>query len=253
MKNSKSKGKEEEAVEKPNVKSDFPPLDEFTDELCSWKSLLRKFVESSKMKEIYNFVKAEYASKTIFPPQNLIFNAYKLTPISKIKVVVVGQDPYFNPGQAMGLSFSVPKGITPPPSLKNIYKCISEDPAIPSFTIPKHGDLTKWAQQGVFLLNAVLTVQSGKADSHKASGWAKFTDEVIKVLNEELDDLVFLLWGKPAQAKAKIVSRAKHCVIETSHPSPMSARNGFLTSQCFSKANEHLKKVGKTEIDWNLD
>lgn len=165
----------------------------------------------------------------IYPKKENIFNAFKVTPINNIKVVIVGQDPYHQPNQAHGLCFSVLKPVPPPPSLKNIYKNLLANKEI-NFKAPSHGDLTKWAQQGVFLLNATLTVEDSQPNSHAKCGWQKFTDHVISVINEQCTNVVFLLWGKPAQEKAKSVNPSKHCILKTSHPSPLSASQGFLTS-----------------------
>lgn len=173
-----------------------------------------------------------HAVNQIYPKKENIFNAFKVTPINNIKVVIVGQDPYHQPNQAHGLCFSVLKPVPPPPSLKNIYKNLSSNKEI-TFKVPNHGDLTKWAQQGVFLLNASLTVEDSKPNSHSKCGWQKFTDHVISVINEQCSNVVFLLWGKPAQDKAKTVNPNKHCILKTSHPSPLSASQGFLTSSYY--------------------
>lgn len=237
---------------KSTAPTGFPDFNTFLDDLGSWKDKLSTFTSTKKFADTYAFVKAKYESKDVcYPPTELIFNAFKTTPIEDVKVVVVGQDPYHQPNQAMGLSFSVNKGITVPPSLKNIYKCIENDDNIENFKVPKHGDLTNWANQGVFLLNTVLTVTYNDANSHKKSGWLKFTDEVIKVINKECDGVVFMLWGKPAQAKEKMIDLKKHCVLKSSHPSPFSAHMGFLTCQHFSLANKYLVEKGKEPIDWN--
>ena len=182
----------------------------------------------------------------------MIFNAFKTTPIDQVKVVIVGQDPYHQPKQAHGLCFSVMKPVPPPPSLKNIYKNLVSDPNV-DFTIPGHGDLTKWAKQGVFLLNASLSVEESKPNSHAKCGWQKFTDEVINVINQKCSGVVFLLWGKPAQEKAKSVNATKHKVFKTTHPSPLSASQGFLSSTHFSSCNTYLKSIEKEPIDWSLD
>jgi uracil-DNA glycosylase len=238
---------------KSTAAGEFPLFDDWSDGLCTWKPHFENVVKSKTFSGLYSFLKTEYKSKKIYPPVDLIFNAFRLTPINKIKVVVVGQDPYHQPGQAMGLCFSVPRGVKVPSSLQNIYKSIDTDPKIKGFKKPTHGDLTKWATQGVFLLNTILTVEDSKADSHRKSGWDEFTEHTINVLNKECDGLVFLLWGLPAQKKAKSVSATKHHVLKTSHPSGLSYSKGFNTSFHFSQTNELLKKMGKTEIDWNLD
>jgi len=197
-------------------------------------------------------LKEQYAKEHVFPPPNLVFNAFKLTPITKIRVVIIGQDPYHQPNQAMGLSFSVQKGIKVPPSLANMYKSMEADPALKGFKRPSHGDLTAWAEQGVFMLNAVLTVKYNTANSHKKSGWSNFTDAVIKVINKECDKIVFLLWGGDAHKKAEGIDEKKHYVLKTTHPSPFSYAGGFDKACHFSKCNEYLKKNGFAEIDWNL-
>ncbi|CAK87274.1 unnamed protein product (macronuclear) [Paramecium tetraurelia] len=226
------------------------PFDDFYNGLFSWQKSLKS--QEANLKHIYEFIKKEYQTKTCYPPFEKIFNAFQLTPINKIKVVIVGQDPYINQNEAMGLCFSVPRSQTKiPPSLKNVYKLLQTD--VKGFTTPNHGDLTKWAQQGVFLLNTVLTVEAGKSNSHKDCGWIKFTDQVIEVINRECSGLVFLLWGLPAQKKAKGVDRQKHHILETVHPSPLSAKNGFFESNHFSKCNQYLIQNGKQPIDWTLD
>lgn len=187
----------------------------------------------------------------IYPPKDMIFNAFKTTPLQNVKVVIVGQDPYHQPGQAHGLCFSVMKPVPPPPSLKNIYKNLESDKKL-AFKKPAHGDLTKWAEQGVFLLNTSLTVEDSKPNSHAECGWQKFTDEVIQVINKNCTGVVYLLWGKPAQTKAKSVNSSKNKILKTSHPSPLSASQGFLTSKHFSECNEYLESIGKTPINWNL-
>ena len=202
--------------------NDFSPLDDFVNGLGSWKDPLKNAIQAKSFQNLCNFLKTEYKTKKvihpfenqlmynqIYPPHELIFNAFKLTPINKVKVVVVGQDPYHQQGQAMGLSFSIPKGVKVPSSLLNIYKSIETDPKITNFKKPNHGDLTKWAQQGVFLLNTILTVEDSKPESHRKSGWDDFTDAVLNLINKECDNVVFMLWGLPAQKKAKIVNETK--------------------------------------------
>lgn len=217
----------------------------------TWKEKLSTFTSTKSFASTYAFVKQKYESKEVcYPPKELIFNAFQTTPIESLKVVIVGQDPYHQPDQAMGLAFSVNKGVTVPPSLKNIYKNLENDPKV-DFKTPKHGDLTNWANQGVFLINTVLTVTYNEANSHKKSGWLKFTDEVIRVVNKECDGVVFLLWGKPAEKKESMIDGKKHLVLKSSHPSPFSARYGFLDCGCFSEANEWLEEKGKGAIDWN--
>lgn len=245
---------EEQKLEQhPNSTGDMPQFDDFVNGLCSWQEALKKTTSQKYFSNLYSFLKKEYRTKVIFPPPQLIFNAFKQTPITNIKVVIIGQDPYHQPKQAMGLSFSVPPGVTVPSSLRNIYKSLLADQAIPEFnTIPKTGDLTCWAKQGVFLLNTILTVEYDKPLSHKKAGWETFTDEVVAVINKECENIVFLAWGVPAQQKVKYVNRTKHLVLETSHPSGYSYDKGFDKAFHFSKANEYLVKVGKTPIDWRV-
>ncbi len=216
----------------------------------SWKAVLKEEFEQPYFATIKQFlVQEKQAGKVIYPKGSLIFNAFNLTPFDKVKVVVIGQDPYHNPGQAMGLSFSVPKGVRVPPSLKNIYKEIAN--TIDDFKIPDHGDLTAWAQQGVFLLNAMLTVEHNKAGSHKKIGWQTFTDAVIRRLSDEREGLVFLLWGNFAKQKKAFIDEMKHHVLESVHPSPL-AGNGFQGCGHFSTTNELLIKQGQEPIDWAM-
>lgn len=199
---------------------------------------------------IVDFLKAEKAlKKTIYPPGSLIFNAFAQTPFDKVKVVILGQDPYHGPGQAMGLSFSVPDGIPPPPSLQNIFKELHSDIGMP---VPKTGDLTPWAKQGVLLLNASLTVRANEANSHSKIGWTVFTDAVIKKISGEKSGVVFLLWGRFAQEKQSLIDASKHHVLKAAHPSPLSAHNGFFGCKHFSKTNELLIKEGEQPIDWMI-
>jgi len=215
----------------------------------SWKKVLKEEFEQPYFQTIVSFLKAEKAKGTIiYPPGPLIFNAFEQTPFEKVKVVVLGQDPYHGPGQAMGLSFSVPLGVRPPASLKNIYKEMNTDVGA---TIATHGDLTKWAQQGVFLLNAMLTVEHKKAGSHKKIGWQNFTDAVIRTLSEEREGLVFMLWGNFAKAKGDLIDGTKHLVLNAAHPSPL-AGGAYFGSKHFSQANAYLKEQGKEEIDWQV-
>ena len=215
-----------------------------------WDELLKDEFEKEYYKKLRGFLAKEYKSRTIYPDMYDIFNALRYTSYSDVKVVVIGQDPYHGPGQAHGLSFSVKRGIEPPPSLKNIFKEINSDIGCP---VPTHGELVKWAQQGVLLLNAVLTVRAGEANSHKNSGWELFTDRVIELLNERSEPMVFLLWGGNARAKKRLITNPKHKILETVHPSPLSAYNGFFGCKHFSKANEFLILSGQSEIDWSLD
>jgi len=214
-----------------------------------WKTLLQKEFEQPYFKSITAFLRKELAAgKTIYPPGPLIFNAFNTTPPEEVKVVVLGQDPYIKPGEAMGLSFSVPRGVRVPPSLKNIYKELAEDLGCP---VADHGDLTKWAKQGVFLLNASLTAERGKSNSHAKSGWHQFTDSVISKLSAEKEGLVFMLWGNFAKKKSELIDPFKHLVLEAAHPSPL-AGGAYFGSKHFSKANEYLATIGKSTIDWCL-
>ncbi|XP_062518064.1 uracil-DNA glycosylase-like [Corticium candelabrum] len=216
----------------------------------AWHTKLQTEFSQPYFAEIEQFLAAEYAKgKEIFPPQDQIFNALNLTSFDKVKVVILGQDPYHDNGQAHGLSFSVPRGIKPPPSLKNIYKELEKD--INGFVAPDHGCLEKWAQKGVLLLNATLTVEAHKANSHAKIGWQIFTDAIIRIINENCTGIVFILWGNFAQKKGKIIDTTKHKVINTAHPSPLS-QTKFFNCKCFSAANDALKTFGKTPVDWKL-
>lgn len=214
-----------------------------------WDNVLKLIWESEGFKKFLNIVNNEYKIKTIFPPKNYVFNALKLTPYSKVKVVIMGQDPYHGVGEAHGLSFSVQDGIKIPPSLKNIYKELNYDLGIQA---PNSGNLTKWAEQGVLLLNAVLTVEKDKPASHKDLGWERLTDYIIKEINLKEEPVVFILWGKFAKEKKKYITNPIHYVIESAHPSPFSASYGFFGSRPFSKANAFLESKGIEPIDWNL-
>lgn len=216
----------------------------------SWRQPLAAEFEQPYMVELREFLKREYQKgKTIFPAKKEYFSAFTLTPLDDIKVVILGQDPYHGPGQAHGLCFSVRKGVKAPPSLINIYKELKTDLGIENHDI---GDLTPWAQQGVFLLNSVLTVESGKAASHRNRGWERFTDKVIEIINQREKPAVFMLWGSYAQSKAARVNRKKHLVLEGPHPSPLSAHRGFLGCRHFSKANNFLISTQQSPIDWEL-
>lgn len=216
----------------------------------SWKEVLKEEFEQPYFQSLANFLRAEKsAGKKIYPPGSLIFNAFNTTPFNDVKVVILGQDPYHNPGEAMGLSFSVPRGVRKPPSLQNIYKELHDDLGVP---IPQHGDLTKWAEQGVFLLNAMLTVEHRQAGSHKDAGWQNFTDAVIRKLSEEREGLVFMLWGSFARSKKVLIDANRHLVLEAAHPSPL-ARGAYFGSRHFSKANQYLQQQGRIPIDWSLD
>ena len=216
----------------------------------SWKKVLKDEFAKTYFQHIITFLKAEKAlGKIIYPPGQLIFNAFKQTPFDKVEVVILGQDPYHNKGQAHGLSFSVADGVPKPPSLVNIFKELKSDLGI---EIPENGNLTKWAQQGVLLLNASLTVRQNEPGSHAQIGWLQFTDNVIKKISEEKEGIVFLLWGKFAQEKQSLIDETKHYVLKAAHPSPFSANNGFLGCKHFSKTNELLMKQHKTPIDWKI-
>lgn len=215
----------------------------------SWKTVLADEFEQPYFQAIKTFlVKEKQAGKTIYPPGSLIFNAFDTTPFDKVKVVLLGQDPYHGAGQAMGLSFSVPMGIPIPASLRNVYKELKDDL---DFILPTHGDLTHWANQGVLLLNAMLTVEANKAGSHKDIGWQRFTDAVIKKLSDEHVGLIFLLWGNFARGKKTLIDETKHYVLESPHPSPL-AGNAFLGNRHFSTVNEILVQQEKMPIDWQL-
>jgi len=216
----------------------------------SWKAVLADEFEKPYMAELKAFLKAETdAGKIIYPLESDIFRALDACPFDQVKVVILGQDPYHGPGQAHGLCFSVQKGVATPPSLVNIYKELQSDVGV---TAPKHGHLISWAQQGVLLLNNVLTVENGKAGSHHGRGWEKFTDRIVEVLNEKKENLVFILWGSPAQKKAAKVDAKKHHLIKSVHPSPLSSYRGFFGSKPFSKTNEYLLEKGLKPIDWQL-
>lgn len=213
-----------------------------------WDILLKSEFEKDYYLKIRQFLKSEYSSRTIFPPMHDIFNALKFTSFEKTKVVILGQDPYHEPGQAHGLSFSVKKGIKIPPSLANIYKELNTDVGM---KIPSHGDLSSWAAQGVLLLNATLTVRHGQANSHQKIGWSIFTDNIIKLLNESTRPIVFLLWGGNARSKKEFITNKHHLVLEAVHPSPLSAYGGFFGCKHFSLANEFLKSTNQEPINWN--
>jgi uracil-DNA glycosylase len=216
----------------------------------SWKSALKNEFSKPYFPEIVTFLKTERAlGKVIYPPGSLLFNAFNTTPFEKVKVVLLGQDPYHGKGQAHGLSFSVPDGIRPPPSLVNIFKELHSDTGVP---IPAHGNLSKWAQQGVLLLNACLTVRENDPLSHSKIGWTTFTDSVISTISAAKKNVVFLLWGKFAQEKQALIDATKHLVLKAAHPSPYSANNGFFGCRHFSKANDYLVKNGIDPVDWSL-
>ncbi|MFK7808912.1 MAG: uracil-DNA glycosylase [Saprospiraceae bacterium] len=215
----------------------------------SWKAALAPEFSKDYFADIKNFLVTEKkAGKKIYPPGQLIFNAFNLVPLSKVKIVILGQDPYHNPGEAMGLSFSVPKDVRVPPSLKNIYKEMVNDI---NFSVPNHGDLTAWANEGVLLLNAMLTVEHKKAGSHRKIGWQKFTDAVIQTISDQREGIVFMLWGNFAKGKKVLIDTNKHLVLESAHPSPL-AGNAFQGNNHFSKANNYLQEHGKDTVDWSL-
>jgi uracil-DNA glycosylase len=217
----------------------------------SWKDALEQEFQKPYFEQLTAFLKTEkMQGKIIYPPGPLIFNAFEQTPFHQVKVVLLGQDPYHGKGQAMGLSFSVPPGVPPPPSLINIYKELHKDIGMP---IPSTGDLTKWARQGVLLLNAALTVRANEPASHSKIGWMDFTDAVIRKLSAEREGLVFLLWGRFAQDKQVLIDQTKHFVLKAAHPSPFSADKGFFGCRHFSKTNELLVKQGKDPIDWSVN
>lgn len=213
-----------------------------------WDGLLKNEFASKQYLDLREFLKSEYSNYTVYPSMYDIFNSMKKTAFQDVLAVIIGQDPYHEEGQAMGLSFSVPKGVETPPSLKNIYKEIRSETGL---EMPNHGDLTGWAEQGVLLLNTVLTVRKGQANSHKNKGWEFFTDGIIKKISEEKENVVFLLWGANARSKKVLIDTKKHLVLESAHPSPLSAYNGFFGCGHFVKANEYLKANGKQVIDWS--
>ncbi|MCQ2975647.1 MAG: uracil-DNA glycosylase [Bacteroidales bacterium] len=213
----------------------------------SWKNVLADEFEKPYFSQLISFVKSEYSSTVVYPEGKNIFNAFNLCPFDKIKVVIIGQDPYHEPGQAHGLCFSVKDGVQFPPSLQNIFKEINSDLNIP---IPNSGNLERWAKQGVFLLNSILTVRAHEAASHSGKGWETFTDSVIREISNRLSGVVFLLWGSYAQKKGNVIDINKHKVLKTVHPSPLSVYRGFYGCKHFSQANEYLVSQGKTPINW---
>jgi uracil-DNA glycosylase len=215
-----------------------------------WNPLLREEFTKPYWTELQAFVASERAQHSVYPPQDEVFTALHLTPYTDIKVMVLGQDPYHGAGQAHGLAFSVRHGVRVPPSLQNVYKELDADLGIP---IAEHGNLERWARQGVLLLNTTLTVRAGQAASHQKHGWEEFTDQVIRMVNDKIDPVVFVLWGNAARRKVEFIDRQRHTVIESPHPSPFSARNGFFGSKPFSRANEALIVAGREPIDWRVD
>lgn len=214
---------------------------------AGWKEKLAGEFEKDYFVRLTDFVRQEYGITTCYPPGRLIFNAFNLCPFDKVKVVIIGQDPYHGPGQAHGLCFSVNDGVPFPPSLQNIFKEIQSDLGTP---VPVSGNLTRWAEQGVLLLNATLTVRAHQAGSHQRRGWEEFTDAAIKVLAEGNEHLVFILWGSYAQKKGAFIDRNRHLVLTSAHPSPLSAYQGFFGNRHFSRANAYLEQYGKTPINW---
>ncbi|MCI7249146.1 MAG: uracil-DNA glycosylase [Clostridiales bacterium] len=215
----------------------------------SWDSILADEFNKDYYLKLREFLKEEYRTQTVYPDMHDIFNAFKYTDYNDVKVVILGQDPYHEPMQAQGLSFSVPKGVRIPPSLVNIYKELNDDMGIP---VPSHGCLKEWASEGVLLLNAVLTVRKGNAGSHAGKGWEILTDRVIELLNEREKPMVFILWGAYAQKKAALINERRHCVIKSVHPSPLSAYRGFFGGRYFSRANGFLEIVGQEPVDWTI-
>ena len=215
-----------------------------------WDEVLSDLFQSENYKKIREFLKAEYSTHTIYPSMYDIFNAFKMTPYKSIKAVILGQDPYHEPNQAHGLCFSVKDGCVPPPSLINIFKEMKSDLGLEP---PKNGNLTKWAERGVLLLNTTLTVKRGAANSHSRCGWTAFTDEVIKKISAREKPVVFILWGGNARAKKPLIDTERHFIVESAHPSPLSCYNGFFGSKPFSKTNGFLERVGEEPIDWNLN
>ena len=213
-----------------------------------WDEVLSEEFSSPQYLALREFLKTEYSNHTVYPSMYDIFNSMKVTPFSEVKVVLLGQDPYHNAGQAMGLSFSVPKGIDKPPSLVNMFKELNAELQIP---IQESGDLTGWAKQGVLLLNTVLTVREHQPNSHKGKGWEQFTDGIIKTISDKKSGVVFLLWGANARSKKDLIDKDKHLILECAHPSPLSAYNGFFGCGHFKKTNEYLISKGKTPIDWS--
>lgn len=213
-----------------------------------WDQILGDFLITKKFIALTNFLKKEYSTKIIYPKSTEIFKAFQLTPFSKVKIIILGQDPYHQKNQAHGLSFSVPDNITPPPSLRNIYQEIESDLKIKKDF--SHGNLESWAKQGVFLLNTILTVVDNQATSHRKKGWEEFTDQVIKTLSDQKENLVFILWGNCARSKKFLINSKKHLILEAPHPSPLSAYSGFFGCKHFSQSNRYLEKYHETKINW---
>lgn len=218
-------------------------------EIKDWKDLFREEETKPYYQELMAFLNQAYAATTVFPPKEKLFTCFEVCPLQQVKVVILGQDPYHEPNQAHGLCFSVQKGVKIPPSLRNIYKELKSDLDIDA---PSHGYLMDWAKQGVFMMNAVMSVEKGKAGSHRKKGWEQFSNRVIEVLNAQSQGIVFILWGNWAIQKAKLITNPQHRIITSPHPSPLSAYQGFFGSRPFSKTNEYLKEMGRTPIDWRI-
>lgn len=216
---------------------------------ASWQPILADEVAKPYYQALQAFVQQERAQHTVYPAEENVFAALELTPYEKVSVLLLGQDPYHGPDQAHGLCFSVLPGVRPPPSLRNIYRELHDDVG---FRVPNNGYLVRWAEQGILMLNAVLTVRAHEANSHKGQGWEKFTDAVIRAVNAKADPVVFLLWGGYAKKKMRLIDGDRHAIIHSAHPSPLSARNGFFGSKPFSRTNEALRSAGKPEIDWQI-
>lgn len=214
-----------------------------------WGELLEEEMKKPYYQELQEFLEKEYTEHTVYPAQEDVFNALRYTDYDSVIVVLLGQDPYHGPGQAHGLSFSVKPGVKIPPSLRNVFKELHADLGC---SIPDHGYLVKWAEQGVLLLNTVLTVREGEANSHKGKGWEIFTDKIISILNDREEPVIFLIWGKPAQTKLRLIDKKRHYFITSPHPSPLSASRGFFGSKPFSRINDYLRNHGKEEIDWQI-
>jgi len=214
-----------------------------------WRERLSGEFEKEYYKKLLLFLRKEESEATVYPPKEMWFNAYNMTPFEKVKVVILGQDPYHGENQAHGLAFSVQKGVALPPSLKNIFKELHDDIGCP---IPNNGTLTHWAEEGVFLLNTVLTVRASEAHSHKGQGWERFTDATIRLISERKEHVVFILWGSPAQKKAALIDEGRHLILRAPHPSPLSVYRGFFGSKPFSRANDYLRANGISPIDWTL-
>jgi uracil-DNA glycosylase len=216
---------------------------------ADWKKVLKDVLASPEFAELEAFVAEERREHTVYPSEEDLFSAFRLTPYDKVKVLLLGQDPYHGPGQAHGLAFSVKPGVKPPPSLVNVFKELQSDLGVPK---PRDGSLIPWAEQGVLLLNAVLTVRQGEPNAHEGHGWERFTDAVIQRVSDEPEPVVFLLWGSYAQKKEALIDTSRHVILKAPHPSPLSAKKGFFGSRPFSRTNEALKKHGREPIDWAL-